>query len=62
MRESFFAVSCCIDNVACSRIHIAFSTKGQDCSKCHTLKKDEAATLLKKFDQNIKVLGVGIAR
>jgi thiol:disulfide interchange protein DsbC len=38
----------------------AFSTKGQDCSKCHTLKKDEAATLLKTFDQNIKVLAVGI--
>jgi thiol:disulfide interchange protein DsbC len=37
-----------------------FSTKGQDCSKCHTLKKDEAATLLKNFDQNIKVLSVGI--
>jgi thiol:disulfide interchange protein DsbC len=36
-----------------------FSTKGQDCSKCHTLKKDEAAALLKGFDQNIKVLGVG---
>jgi len=37
-----------------------FSTKGQDCSKCHTLKKDEAAALLKGFDQNIKVLGVGV--
>jgi thiol:disulfide interchange protein DsbC len=37
-----------------------FSTKGQDCAKCHTLKKDEAATLLKSFDQNIKVLGVGV--
>jgi thiol:disulfide interchange protein DsbC len=37
-----------------------FSTKGQDCSKCHTLKKDEAASLLKSFDENIKVLGVGV--
>jgi thiol:disulfide interchange protein DsbC len=37
-----------------------FSTKGQDCSKCHTLKKAEAASLLKSFDQNIKVLGVGV--
>jgi len=37
-----------------------FSTKGQDCSKCHTLKKDEAAKLLKSFDQNIKVLGVSV--
>jgi thiol:disulfide interchange protein DsbC len=37
-----------------------FSTKGQACSKCHALKKDEAATLLKNFDRNIKVLSVGI--
>jgi len=37
-----------------------FSTKGQDCAKCHTLKKDKAATLLKNFDQNIKVLGVSV--
>ena len=36
----------------------AFATKGQDCAKCHTIKKDEAAALLKKFDQNIKVLAV----
>ena len=37
----------------------AFATKGQDCSKCHTLKKEEAAALLKKFDPNMKVLSVG---
>jgi thiol:disulfide interchange protein DsbC len=36
----------------------AFATKGQDCSKCHTLKKEEARALLKTFDQSIKVLGV----
>ena len=36
----------------------AFAAKGQDCSKCHTIKKEEAATILKKFDQNIKVLAV----
>ncbi len=36
----------------------AFSTKGQDCSKCHTIKKEEAATMLRKFDQNIRVLAV----
>ncbi len=36
-----------------------FATKDQDCSKCHhPLKKDEAATFLKSFDQNIKVLDV----
>jgi len=37
----------------------AFATKGQDCSKCHTIKKEEAAAVLKKFDQNMKVLNVG---
>jgi len=36
----------------------AFPTKGQDCSKCHTLTKDEALVLLKNFDPNIKVLNV----
>ena len=35
-----------------------FSEKGQDCSKCHTLSKDEAATLLKDFAANMKVLEV----
>jgi thiol:disulfide interchange protein DsbC len=40
----------------------AFAEKGRDCSKCHSLNKDEAATLLKKFDQNIKVLKVTQSR
>jgi len=35
-----------------------FSEKGQDCSKCHTLTKDEAATLMKSFGQEVKVLEV----
>jgi thiol:disulfide interchange protein DsbC len=35
-----------------------FSQKGQDCLKCHSLKKEEARTLLKSFDPNIKVLDV----
>ena len=35
-----------------------FPTKGQECTKCHTLKKDEALSLLKTFDQNIKVTDV----
>jgi thiol:disulfide interchange protein DsbC len=34
-----------------------FSEKGQDCSKCHTLSKDEAAELLKEFGQ-VKILEV----
>jgi len=35
-----------------------FSQKGQDCSKCHSLKKEEAASLLKSFDPKIKVLDI----
>lgn len=35
-----------------------FSEKGQDCSKCHTLTKDEAVTLMKDFGQEVKVLEV----
>lgn len=35
-----------------------FSEKGQDCSKCHTLTKDEATTLLKDIGQGVKVLEV----
>ena len=37
---------------------LSFPTKNQDCSKCHTLKKEEAAALLKIFNKNIKVLSV----
>jgi len=36
----------------------AFPTKERDCSKCHTLKKDEALGILKNFDPNVKVLNV----
>ena len=35
-----------------------FPTKGQECTKCHTMKKDEAMSLLRTFDQNIKVTDV----
>lgn len=35
-----------------------FSDKGGECSKCHTLTKDEATTLLKDLDPNIKVTDV----
>ena len=51
----FFAMTILLLPVSYS---FGFATKGQDCSKCHTLKKDEASTLLKNFDQNIKVLNI----
>jgi thiol:disulfide interchange protein DsbC len=37
-----------------------FSTQGEDCSKCHTLTKDDAATLLKDLIPNVKVLEVRV--
>lgn len=35
-----------------------FPSKDQDCSKCHSLTREEAETMLKGFDQNIRVLSV----
>ncbi|MEW6418708.1 MAG: DsbC family protein [Nitrospirota bacterium] len=35
-----------------------FSEKSQDCSKCHTLAKDEASTLLKDMAPNLKVIDI----
>lgn len=35
-----------------------FSGRGEDCSKCHTLKKEEAAALLKDVIQNVNVLEI----
>ncbi len=36
---------------------LAFEAKGQDCSKCHTLSKDEARNLLKDFP-TVKILEI----
>jgi thiol:disulfide interchange protein DsbC len=41
---------------------LSFPAKNQDCSKCHTLKKEEAEALLKGFNKNIKVLSVSRSR
>lgn len=38
-----------------------FSSKGEDCSKCHTLSKDEAAALLKDLVPNVKVLEISMS-
>lgn len=35
-----------------------FSSKGEDCSKCHTLSQGDAVELLKDFIPNVKVLEV----
>lgn len=36
----------------------AFQAKGQDCIKCHTLKKEEASALLQNFVQNPKITDI----
>ena len=38
-----------------------FETKGQDCSKCHTLGNDEARDLLKNLFPDIKVLDIKVS-
>ena len=38
-----------------------FESRGQDCSKCHTLNKDEASDLLKSIFPGIKVLEVRVS-
>lgn len=38
-----------------------FESRGQDCSKCHTLSKEEASDLLKGIFPGIKVLDVRIS-
>lgn len=38
-----------------------FSSRGQDCSKCHTLRKEEAVDLLKDLVPNIKVRDVKVS-
>ena len=39
----------------------AFSQKGQDCSKCHTLSADQAKELLKDLIPNLKIVNVNTA-
>jgi thiol:disulfide interchange protein DsbC len=40
---------------------LGFETRGQDCSKCHTLTKEEATDLLKPLFQGIRALEVRIS-
>ncbi len=35
-----------------------FSTKGEDCSKCHSMTKEEASALLKDFAPNLNILDI----
>ncbi|MEW6053301.1 MAG: disulfide isomerase DsbC N-terminal domain-containing protein [Nitrospirota bacterium] len=57
MRRAFFLV-CAVLFLFSANDLPAFSSKGQDCHKCHSLKKEEAAAIMKNLDQNIKVMSV----
>ena len=39
----------------------SFETRGQDCSKCHTLSHGEAATLLKDIFQGLRIIDVRLS-
>lgn len=57
MRKIFFLVAAVFLFLPVSYSY-GFGEKGQDCTKCHTLSKDEASTLLKDMIPNLKVLDV----
>ena len=56
MRSLFCTVSLAL--ILSAAPALGFSTKGEDCAKCHTLKKEDAAALLKDLIPDVKVLDV----
>jgi thiol:disulfide interchange protein DsbC len=42
----------------CASLSFGFETKGQDCSKCHTLTPQEAGDILKTLYPGVKILQV----
>ncbi len=57
MRKTLFALAMAALLLTVSESY-GFSSKGEDCAKCHTLTRDEAFTLLKDLLPNLKVLEV----
>lgn len=60
MRRIFF-LAVFIPVLFCAAVSHGFSSKGQDCSKCHSLKKEEAVDILKDLLPNIKVSDVRVS-
>lgn len=42
-------------------VSYSFETRGQDCSKCHTLSNDEAKDLLKGLFPDVKILEIKLS-
>ncbi len=56
--RKMFCLGVMVALVLSASFAFGFSDKEQDCSKCHTLKKDEAATLLKDLIPNPNILEI----
>ncbi len=61
MRRSLFLAVPAVFFLLLTGVSHGFETKGQDCSKCHTLGNDEARDLLKGLFPDIKVLQISVS-
>jgi len=59
MRTRMLVFLCLLVFVLGAGYSYGFETRGQDCSKCHTLTSDETKELLKDVIPNMKVLDIG---
>jgi len=57
MKRVLFSV-CISILVLPSAYTFGFSTKGEDCAKCHVLTKDEATTIVKNFNPGLSVIDI----
>ena len=60
MRRIFF-LAVLIPVMFNAAISYGFSSQGQDCTKCHSLKKEEAAAILKDIVPDIKIRDVRVS-
>ena len=58
MNKIFFAAFLLLGGFHLGGLAYGFETRGQDCSKCHTLNRDEAQGLLKEIYPDLKVLEI----
>lgn len=57
MKKIFFVIIFALLSLPISYSY-GFEEKGQGCSKCHTLSKEEASDLLKGIGPNLKILEI----